>query len=869
MFKQLVIALVLCAALTPVAASPWIARTSAALAQQFEGLPRLMQLADGDYLLALDEQDLSALQPYLATGEVRYISADDLLPETDPGDSYDEAETNNQPSPSHRLLALSGWQNFFENDGFAALDSSTRDCSGVTIAVLDSGVASSHPRFENVTFLTPYNAITDETAQDDNYGHGTHVAGLIGASNDGNWQGGCQHASLMPIRFLNSYGGGRISDAVKGIYWAMDNGADIINHSWTVVNANAALEDAMQAADAAGILQVVAAGNLGYDQDTNGLYPARYVPDLDGALAIANWDASLGELYEASNYGLMSVDLAASGTDLLSLAPGDGETIRTGTSMAAPLVSAAAAMLMTADPALDASAVHARLLAGCLTAASLSDRVRCGGRLYLPTLLASPAVAAFRATEVDGHVVLSGYGLDQVQRWQYQSWTDLQTVAVEAQDVTATSTTLAMPTSAGEWRLQIDGTDIGRFPYLPPLQAPTELSADYSDGQLLLAWNGSAGASRYRVEADIDFGGFTDVGSVNAPISQLAISADANQLVRLRVTALQDYWPGGQTSNRSATRAATSNVLAWGADTALWQTAAFAAIPVGANARLQLQLLDGADSSALALTAVSGGSATLDGTIVEPDTSSAGNLTLTLNYRDGDLTSSRQLPVTISATEYWQLTLDDGNDLLVNSSDVELQSLSLRTDGKLHLSVASSGANAMLTLRFASANSRFDSIQMEADRNASARWQRSSDARTLYLYPQTSDASQSFTLQLTNTTASSSASTSQDQRCFIASVALQHYPQRLPALRHFRDWLQQTDPGRWLVGRYYQYSPRIANYLEQHEALRLPVVAILWLLSWLLEYSGLALLILLLGLAGARMRRGSARSWQQLKTLIY
>jgi subtilisin family serine protease len=145
--------------------------------------------------------------------------------------------------------------------------------------------------------------------------HGTHIAGTIAASgnnNDGitgiNW-----NASIMALRI----GGiiGVISDASEAIYYAVDNGATIINASWGSENFSQTLYDAIQYADNNGVLFIAAAGNEGADNDIKKIYPSNY--DIENIISVSATDQD-DKIAEFSNYGPTTVDIAAPGVNIYS-----------------------------------------------------------------------------------------------------------------------------------------------------------------------------------------------------------------------------------------------------------------------------------------------------------------------------------------------------------------------------------------------------------------------------------------------------------------------------------------------------------------------------------------------------------------------
>ncbi len=189
----------------------------------------------------------------------------------------------------------------------------------------------------------------DANVQDD-YGHGTHVAGIVAAAaNNGvGITGIAPGARVMPVKVLDQYGTGWYSDIAAGIVYAADNGARVINLSLGGTPDSQTLREAVDYARSRGALVVAATGNSGGAV----LYPAAYDP----VLAVAATDAN-DQRASFSNFG-PQVDLAAPGVDIYSTWPWvTGYFTKSGTSMAAPHVSGAAALIWSYQPNLPATAV--------------------------------------------------------------------------------------------------------------------------------------------------------------------------------------------------------------------------------------------------------------------------------------------------------------------------------------------------------------------------------------------------------------------------------------------------------------------------------------------------------------------------------
>ena len=208
--------------------------------------------------------------------------------------------------------------------------------SAVTIAIVDSGVDLGHIDLAG-KIVGGYDFVNNDNVPQDDYGHGTHVAGIAAASgNNGAGMAGVSWgARIMPVKVLGATGTGSFSTVALGIVWAVDHGAQIINLSLGTPSSSFTLQDAVEYAYDRGVLVIAASGNSG---STPVYCPACYPQVMAvGATDVNNQIASF------STYG-NEVDIAAPGQSIFSLAPG-GYAVKNGTSMAAPHVSGLAAIL--------------------------------------------------------------------------------------------------------------------------------------------------------------------------------------------------------------------------------------------------------------------------------------------------------------------------------------------------------------------------------------------------------------------------------------------------------------------------------------------------------------------------------------------
>lgn len=253
----------------------------------------------------------------------------------------------------------------------AAWDIQT-DSSDQVVAVVDSGIDFSHPDLQANLWTDPLDGSHGVTCRNgtvtagglDDNGHGTHVAGTIGAVGDNatgiagiNWS-----VQLLSLKAFNQYGTANTSDIVACMNKLVElrqRGFNIrvANHSWSSSAYSQALHDAFSRAEALGILHVAAAGNFTTDLDFVPSWPAAF-PGR-GILAVSSTSSTDG-MAPFSNFGHVEVDLAAPGHNILSTVPSgactncdpSGYKLLSGTSMATPHVSGVAAALFHLNPLL-------------------------------------------------------------------------------------------------------------------------------------------------------------------------------------------------------------------------------------------------------------------------------------------------------------------------------------------------------------------------------------------------------------------------------------------------------------------------------------------------------------------------------------
>ncbi|NJL23859.1 MAG: S8 family serine peptidase [Calothrix sp. SM1_5_4] len=226
----------------------------------------------------------------------------------------------------------------------------------VVVAVVDTGVQMDHPDLVRRMWRSAsgfgYDFFNGDDDPSDDQGHGTHVAGLIGAERAngigvrgimGEW------AQLMPVKTQGKDGGGLLSDLVNGVRWAADQGAEVINLSLAGRQDSPVLRAAIEHAISLNSVVVAAAGNDGVEITPANFYsPAGYAPELQGLVSVGAFDALNLTKPGFSNHSPSYIEISAPGSagtrGILSTYLGSRYGSLDGTSQSAPMVSGAAAL---------------------------------------------------------------------------------------------------------------------------------------------------------------------------------------------------------------------------------------------------------------------------------------------------------------------------------------------------------------------------------------------------------------------------------------------------------------------------------------------------------------------------------------------
>jgi subtilisin family serine protease len=306
--------------------------------------------------------------------------------------------------------------NQYGSQAAEAWGSGHTDCSNVVVGVIDEGIYYNHEDLAANIWTNPYdpadgidndgNGYVDDTrgwdfdggSNDINSGkanddHGTHVSGTIaGVGGNGKgvagvcWSG----VKLISAKFLGRRGG-TTANAIKAVDYITDlktrHGLNIVatNNSWGGGGFSQGLQDAIGRANTANILFIAAAGNGGYDNDATPSYPSSY-PNAN-IIAVASI-TSTGAMSSFSQWGSTSVDIGAPGSGIWSSVPAksgknvvSGYASYSGTSMATPHVTGAAALYKSSHPGASAADVKAAIMGAAVPTPSLQNKVVSDGRL--------------------------------------------------------------------------------------------------------------------------------------------------------------------------------------------------------------------------------------------------------------------------------------------------------------------------------------------------------------------------------------------------------------------------------------------------------------------------------------------------------
>jgi subtilisin len=261
--------------------------------------------------------------------------------------------------------------NSWDADMIKAPEAWTKGYTGkdIVVAVLDTGVDINHVDLKDNIWTNPNDDAKDGYAGDihgwnfvdnnadvmDRDGHGTHVSGTIaGEKNDYGVTGVAYDAKIMPVKVLDDTGSGTYDSIIKGIYYAVDHGANVINLSLGGGGTNKAMQDALNYASSKGVITVMAAGNSG---GASPIYPARYAENTGVAVGAVDRNGDLASFSNRAGSKQLTY-VTAPGVNIYSTVPNNNYESYSGTSMATPHIAGVVALMLSANRSLSDSQVR-------------------------------------------------------------------------------------------------------------------------------------------------------------------------------------------------------------------------------------------------------------------------------------------------------------------------------------------------------------------------------------------------------------------------------------------------------------------------------------------------------------------------------
>lgn len=805
------------------------------------------------------------------------------------------------------------------------------DCTSVVTAVIDTGINATHPDLNNVLWQNEdeiagngldddQNGYVDDVQGacvradcsdwdvTDGSGHGTHVAGIIGANthNGVGTSGLCWQSRLMVIKALGSNGTGSLSDVVAGINYATQNGAQLMNISLTIGSASLAMRAAIEAAEQAGILVVAAAGNSSLDNDQRPQYPASYRVEYDHVFSLAATN-DLNQLASVSNYGRSHVDMAAPGQDILSTYPmslaDSGYKRLTGTSMATPMATATAALLLAQNSESTPQALKAQMMATGTRQSSLD------GRLVVPAVLntgaslsSTSALPVLFRTELENkQYLLSGARLASVSAVRFTEPRLDGNRTTEFSDVAVTEDgrlqlSLNEATQHGYFTVSNAAGDSNALYIRRPLSAPMQVHYEATENGLLLNWENPVNAETLTIERGTDSIPFQVIGTVSAPSSVfLDTGFDAAQTHRYRIQANYRYFNDVSQAEALEYSIYSPTVTVSPGDTEdPWLSETLATLPISGRISIPLQTQDEGVFELASGTLPPGLQLNSNG-LVSGTPTQTGTFDAVIRYLRNQqavfhkpftmqVIESTPGLLEVTSRDNLQLEVQSANATPVNVQSLHPATLPASYQGYDWLQIGAdrnpASTDTVIDLGIRVKNTDDGRLQHAVLRQTDQSWTEITSVSGAILQADTLnllitdgsvfdlDGAENGSVQIeialqgqNNTRLTQSSSSS---RCFIASTVYPTQPDKLNQLRHFRDtWLLTHTLGQWLTARYYEYSPAFAHWLEQHAYAQQSVRWILDGSLWLATNATLVLLGLVLVVAGWWLTKTRSRQFKR------
>lgn len=394
---------------------------------------RILQAADNDWQVIefnpLEDVQVKAKE-FIKSGLVLYAEPDYIRTiNKEPNDpAFAEPDNSYSFRVTHATTAWDVITDAVKTRVVSTPDGVQTNKTEILVAVIDTGVNYEHedlvdnmwvnpfPTFGDIHGIRIANGLKSGDPMDSD-GHGTHVAGTIGARGDNGigTAGVCWNVKIMACRVLDM---GASSDIVEGVAYARLRGANVMNMSLGSTAGQAAfsqieLAEFKRCRDA-GILLVLAAGNETNDTDIYPSFPANLGTYLDNVISVGSSDVN-DNPSSFSNYGRFSVDLFAPGSYIFSTWSDGGYNTISGTSMASPFVCGSAALCMAAHPDENYLQIKNRILSTVDKVPALSKLCATGGRINVANaIMTQSSYEGFSYSLLDETAVITGYSSTNV-----------------------------------------------------------------------------------------------------------------------------------------------------------------------------------------------------------------------------------------------------------------------------------------------------------------------------------------------------------------------------------------------------------------------------------------------------------------------
>lgn len=343
-------------------------------------------LAKEDFKKVFVEKNLHLIKKIHYDHKVQFYSQDDMHGMSEP------------LTPNNTTIQDQTWgQTMIQADSVWQKNATGQN---VIVGVVDSYVDVTHSQLKDQILINT-KEIPNNGKDDDNNGyvddyssmnftgvanytiqneHGTHVSGIIASNHSGLMKGIAPNAKIVAAPFIANDGSGSLSDAINAMNYVVARGAKVINASWGGSVCVSTLKDAFEEISSKGVLIVVAAGNESRDLDYNPTYPAAF--NIAGQITVGASNVN-DYMTSFSNSSFNLVHLAAPGDAIMSTTPNEKYNYLKGTSMAAPFVTGAAAVLISAFPNAKPSQIKEAIINSVEVTPNHEFRVVSRGRLNL------------------------------------------------------------------------------------------------------------------------------------------------------------------------------------------------------------------------------------------------------------------------------------------------------------------------------------------------------------------------------------------------------------------------------------------------------------------------------------------------------